>query len=180
VVKPLIFRAQGGYFAKAKFVSDSIDIECGKSIYNSLRWQKNMDAFFVFVSTNLAVLTALAGVLTAMMAALRYFMERAKDARWKEFDTYHKMVKDFVQAEDKDSAMMIDRQCALIYEFRFFRRYYPQTLRMFRFLKAYSGSWQHERIQAELEAGINAIDSEISSWRMRLAFIFQPASYYKK
>ncbi|MHC8330182.1 hypothetical protein [Pseudomonas sp. LB1P83] len=138
-----------------------------------------MDALLDFASKNLAVLTALAGVITAMLAALRYFMERSKDARWKEFETYHKMVKDFVQAESKDVNMMIDRQCALIYEFRFFRRYFPQTLRMFKFLKSFEGSWQHERIQDELEAGINAISSEMSSCRMRLAVFFQPASYYK-
>jgi hypothetical protein len=139
-----------------------------------------MDDFLAFVSQNLPVLTALAGVFAAALAALRYFMERSRDARWKEFETYHKMVKDLVEPEDKDGAMRIDRQCALIYEFRFFRRYFPQTLRMFKALKDHTGSWKHDRLQAELGAGIDAINSETSSWRMKLALFFQPASYYKE
>lgn len=138
-----------------------------------------MDAFLAFASQNLPVLTALAGVLAAALAALRYFMERSRDARWKEFETYHKMVKDLVEPEVKDGEMRIDRQCALIYEFRFFRRYFPQTLRMFEALKGHQGSWKHERVQAELGAGIDAINSETSSCRMKLALLFQPASYYK-
>jgi len=139
-----------------------------------------MDALLTFASQNLPVLTALAGVFAAALAALRYFMERSRDARWKEFETYHKMVKDLVEPEVKDGEMRIDRQCALIYEFRFFRRYYPQTLRMLKTLKTYGGSWQNDRLQAELGAGIAAMTKESSSWRMRLALFFQPASYYKQ
>lgn len=139
-----------------------------------------MDAFLTFISQNLPVLTALAGVFGATLAAVRYFMERSRDARWKEFETYHKMVKDLVEPEVKDGDMRVDRQCALIYEFRFFRRYYPQTLRMLKALQAHEGSWKHTRLQDELEAGIAAITKEASSCRMRLALIFQPASYYEQ
>lgn len=139
-----------------------------------------MDALLTFASQNLPVLTALAGVVAAALAALRYFMERSRDARWKEFETYHKMVKDLVEPEVRDGDMRIDRQCALIYEFRFFRRYFPQTLRMFEALKAHGGSWQHNRLQAELGTGIAAISKEQSSCRMGLVLFFQPASYYKE
>jgi hypothetical protein len=46
---------------------------------------------------------------------------------------YHKLVKELV--EPTDGGLYVDRQAAIMYELRNFKRYYPYSLRMLRGLK---------------------------------------------
>jgi hypothetical protein len=46
----------------------------------------------------------------------------------KEFDNFHRLIKELVQPDDSNS-MYVDRQTAIIYELRHFKRYYAFTYR---------------------------------------------------
>lgn len=137
-----------------------------------------MNTMVEFFKDN-ALVTFLITVAGGIWVITKYMADNSKEKRWREFDTYHKMIKDLVQPEKPEDTMYIDRQCALIYEFRFFPRYYPQTYRMLKFFQNYNGSWEHERIRAELAASIDAIEARQNSISMRLKFRVLAGSFFK-
>ena len=74
-------------------------------------------------------ISAVISAIGLVLAGARYFWEKRTELRWKEFENYHQLVKELVQP-DEGGSMYMDRQTGAIFELRFFRRYYPHTLRM--------------------------------------------------
>lgn len=74
-------------------------------------------------------ISAVISTIGLALAGARSFWEKRTERRWKEFENYHLLVKELVQPDEGGSIYM-DRQTAAIFELRFFRRYYPHTLRM--------------------------------------------------
>ena len=77
------------------------------------------------------IISSLVGVATFIWAAYRYFDTRKREQDLKEFENYHKLIKELVQPDGKkgDEKLYIDRQTAIIYELRNFKRYYPFSYR---------------------------------------------------
>lgn len=53
-----------------------------------------------------------------------YFDNKSKELNQKEFDNYHTLLKELVEPP-QNGVSYVDRQCAIIYEFKNFKRYYP-------------------------------------------------------
>lgn len=72
-------------------------------------------------------LSALACV-GAMWPLYNYVIQRRRENNLKEFENYHKLIKELVQPDDS-KCMYVDRQTAIIYEMRNFKRYYSFSYR---------------------------------------------------
>jgi hypothetical protein len=55
------------------------------------------------------------------------YSTRGRDQNLKEFENYYKLIKELVQPES--DGMCVDRQTAIIYELRHFKRYYAFSYR---------------------------------------------------
>jgi len=92
-----------------------------------------MEQFFSFITSNSAALAILgavaASVGTALWTMLQYARAQAQEREKRVFDTYHKLVHELVHG-DANGNVYIDRQCAIVYELRFYRRYHPVTRRI--------------------------------------------------
>ena len=93
----------------------------------------------------------------------KFQAERKASHYWKEYEAYHKVVKELVEPPTEDGAMYVDRQTAAIYELRFYKRYFSHSLRM---LKGLRLKWalvpnQFPRLIEELDLTIEYINKRL-------------------
>jgi len=79
--------------------------------------------------------SALGAAMAFMFGAYTFQAERRAPFLWKECEVYHKLEKELVEPPSGGGAMYVDRQAAIIFEMRNFKRYYPYTLRMLKGLR---------------------------------------------
>ena len=105
------------------------------------------------------------GIIGAAIAFIfgvyKYMSERRIAQRWKEFEVYHKLVKELVGPEKESDKMYLDRQAAIIFELRNFKRYYPYSLRMLKGLKETWSTYPKPRLFEELDLTIKYIEGKI-------------------
>jgi hypothetical protein len=104
--------------------------------------------------------SAIGAAIAFIFGVYKFQAERKAAHYWKEFEVYHKLVKELVEPPDKEGAMYVDRQAAIMYELRNFKRYYPYSLRMLKGLKL---KWvavpdQFPRLLEELEITIEFLE----------------------
>ena len=80
------------------------------------------------------IVSSIAGIATFLWTTYQYFDTRKRDQDLKEFEIYHKLIKELVQP-DGENGLYVDRQTAIIYELRNFKRYYPFSYRTLQGLK---------------------------------------------
>lgn len=108
-------------------------------------------------------ITTLLGLASFIWAICQYFDSRKREQNLKEFENYHKLIKELVQPDDEKNSMYIDRQAAIIYELRHFKRYFLFSLRT---LKGLKNEWgkvdgQHPRLLEELDLTIDFLQRRI-------------------
>ncbi len=108
-------------------------------------------------------MSALGAAVAFSFGIYKFHIERRATRYWKEFEVYHKLVKELVEPEKEGGSMFVDRQAAIIYELRNFKRYYPYSLRM---LKALKATWisipkVRPRIIEELDLAIGFIEKKL-------------------
>lgn len=89
-----------------------------------------MEALLELVKIYGTQLSAIGAAISFAFGLYKFQVERRAAHFWKEFEVYHKLVKELVEPPSENGALYVDRQAAIIYEMRNFRRYYPYTLRM--------------------------------------------------
>ena len=114
---------------------------------------------FEFIKSYGTQLSAIGAAVAFIFAMYKFQAERSASQFWKEFDAYHKLIKELVQPPSESEGLYIDRQTAVLYELKFYKRYYPHSLRMLEALKA---KWcgvpdQFPRILEELDLTIEHI-----------------------
>jgi hypothetical protein len=95
---------------------------------------------------------------TLVWQICQVLLARSADARNREFEAYHRLIKEIVQPSE-DGRTYIDRQCAAIFELRRFKRYRELTLRLLTGLRE---DWRkaaklHPRLEKELELTLAAL-----------------------
>ena len=108
------------------------------------------------------------GLTLAAIAALfpifQFFLVRRRESQDREFTIFHSLIERLVSPE-KDKPMMIDRQIAVIFELRHFKRYFECTQRILSDLKAqWYGQEKSGRIIAEIDFTLAYI-SKRRKWR---------------
>lgn len=123
-----------------------------------------MDTLFEIVRTYGTQLSAIGAAIAFVFGLYKFQVERQTALFWKEFEVYHKLVKELVEPPSANAALYIDRQAAIIYEMRNFKRYYyPYTLRM---LEGLNQKWsavpdQFPRLLDELQLTIEHIKNAL-------------------
>jgi hypothetical protein len=109
-------------------------------------------------------ITSITGIAAFFFTAYKYLDTRKREQNLKEFENYHRLIKELVQPEDlENEVMFIDRQTAIIYELRHFKRYYPFSYRTLISLKE---KWknvpnQYPRLLDECDITIEYLKTKI-------------------
>ena len=77
-----------------------------------------------FIKDNQIELYVLGVTIAFLFSIYKYYINRKTELYWKEFEIYHKLLKDLVQPEVENGTMYQDRQVAIIFELKNFKRYY--------------------------------------------------------
>lgn len=122
-----------------------------------------MEQLFELIKNYGSQISAIGAAIAFIFAIYKFQVERAASHFWKEFEAYHKLVKELVEPPSENGAMFIDRQTAAIYELRFYKRYYSHSLRM---LKGLRDKWaavsnQYPRLIEELDLTIEYIEKKL-------------------
>lgn len=109
-------------------------------------------------------LSALASAIAVIIALVKFVIERRDAHYWKEFDVYHKLVKELVEPDKETNVLYVDRQAAIVFELRNFKRYYPISLRMLVGLspKFEEGEKHSERLKQEFQLTIKFFKKKLN------------------
>jgi hypothetical protein len=83
-----------------------------------------------WLSSNTAVLGILGAAIAFIWSTIQRVQQRKHEADEREFQAFHKLVKELVSPESESGVMWIDRQAVVPFELRHFPRYYEFTERM--------------------------------------------------
>ena len=111
-------------------------------------------------------LSAIGAMIAFIFVVYKYQIERKTTLFWKEFEAFHKLIKELVEPESGTQTMKLDRQIAVLFELRNYKRYYPVSLRILEGLKA---SWEtkeaNERLVNEIKLTIIHIENTLCIWK---------------
>jgi hypothetical protein len=107
-------------------------------------------------------LSALGAAAVFIFGVYKFQAERKATHYWKEFEVYHKLVKELVEPPAA-GGLFVDRQAAIMYELRNFKRYYPYSLRMLQGLKQHWSTVpnQFPRLLDELDITIAFLEKRV-------------------
>ena len=88
-----------------------------------------------FIKDNQIELYVLGVTIAFLFSIYKYYINRKTELYWKEFEIYHKLLKDLVQPEVENGTMYQDRQVAIVFELKNFKRYYPISEKILRELR---------------------------------------------
>jgi hypothetical protein len=111
----------------------------------------------VWLSSNTAALSIFGAAVAFIWSTTQQISQRRAEAREREFQAFHKLVKDLVEPEPEIKILYVDRQAAVIFELRHFPRYYEFTQRM---LQALRREWKDEtwlRVAQEIDLTLDYI-----------------------
>ncbi len=107
-----------------------------------------------WLTTHLALLGTTGAAIAFLWSVYQFFHVRSLEAATREFDAYHKLVKELVEPDEKTGVLYLDRQAAIVFELRHFVRYYEFSLRM---LKGLLKKWE-VTLKAESPKGDRLIE----------------------
>ncbi len=124
-----------------------------------------MESFLLFFKDYGSQISAVVATFAFVFGIYKFQSERKTTLFWKEFDVYHKLVKELVEPPG-EGALFIDRQTAIIFEMRNFKRYFPYTLRL---LKGLQQKWSSTEapfpnLLKELELTIDYVEKKSNKW----------------
>lgn len=93
-----------------------------------------MTHLLAWLSSN-AGLGILGAALAFIVSTIMQIVQRRAEAREREFQAFHKLVRDLVAPHQPGGAQGMPAQAAIIFELRHFRRYYEFTSRLLEMLK---------------------------------------------
>lgn len=122
-----------------------------------------MNIFFEFIKSYGTQLSVLGAAVTFAFAYWKFLVERQATLFWKEFEVYHKLIKELVGPPSENGALYVDRQAAIIFEIKNFKRYFPYSLRMLEGLKTnwHARAGVHQRVLTEMELTIEHIKQSL-------------------
>ena len=94
-----------------------------------------MHQLAAWLSSNTAALSIFGAAVAFIWSTAQQITQRKAEAREREFQNFHKLVRELVSPDSESGATWIDRQAAVVFELRHFARYYEFTERMLTGLK---------------------------------------------
>ena len=130
-----------------------------------------MEQLLKLLTTYGAGLAIVGAAIAFIWSVIQFFSVRTREARAREFETFHKLIKELVEPPGQGVPLYADRQCAVLYELIFVPRDYPFTRRMLLGLQAYWSltASNHTRILEELKMTLSFIEKRSGGPVRRLA-----------
>lgn len=75
-----------------------------------------------FIKDNQIQIYVLGVTITFLFGVYKFYIRRKTELYWKEFEIYHKLLKDLVQPEVENGSVYLDRQVAIIFELKNFKK----------------------------------------------------------
>jgi hypothetical protein len=85
---------------------------------------------FEWLGSNAVGLGGLVAASALIWSAVQFMLVRARDQRTRDFEAYHRLIKELVSPDDSSGLTRVDRQTAIVFELRHFPRYYEVTQRI--------------------------------------------------
>src|SRR5262249_36211256 len=103
-----------------------------------------------------AALGILGAAIAFVWSTIQQIAQRRAEAREREFQNFHKLVKELVSPDSESGSTWVDRQAAIVFELRHFPRYYEFSERMLLGLKT---TWCdcHPRLLTEIDLTLQHI-----------------------
>lgn len=73
--------------------------------------------------------------LGIIFSIYKYLDTKNREQNRKEFEQYHQLIEDLVEPKSDQKPLYMDRQAAVVYELKHFKRYYPLSLRTLKNLR---------------------------------------------
>ena len=89
-----------------------------------------MHQIVTWLSSNTATLSIFGAAVAFIWSTTQQIAQRKAEARERDFQAFHKLVKELVSPDPADGKAWIDRQAAVVFELRHFPLYYEFTERM--------------------------------------------------
>jgi hypothetical protein len=124
--------------------------------------QLSMRALLSFLGENAAGIGLVGAAVAFSWSVIQFALVRVRDERHREFEIYHRLIKELVSPDPEGELLWIDRQCAVLFELRRFIRYHELTLRT---LLGLRHKWTNDpgfnfpRLLEELQLTIDYIQS---------------------
>jgi hypothetical protein len=120
-------------------------------------WLAEVLSFFAAYGTPVAAVGA--GV-AFVWSVWQFFDVRRRESRNKDFKTYHRLIKELVEPPAPGAALFLDRQIAVVFELRHFKRYREVSVRI---LKGLKKSWEPngpsaDRLITEIDLTISHLE----------------------
>ena len=139
-----------------------------------------MNGLLAFLTKYGPALSAFGAGIAFVWTIIQFLAVRAQEAKNREFEVFHKLIKELVEPPTPDGSLYVDRQCAILFELRFFLRYYPVTQRTLLGLKA---KWsdlltegKYDRLLEEIELTLKYLQEHQSRGK-RLLRVFKTVDY---
>ena len=123
-----------------------------------------MEHFAVYIGIGISV-------LTFIWTVYQYMDKKKREQDLKEFENFHRLIKELVQPENLEKEVMfVDRQTAIVYELRHFKRYYPFS---YRTLKGLREKWskvpdQYPRLIDEIDRTLNFLKKKVKEADLKI------------
>lgn len=88
-----------------------------------------MNEVLAMLATNAAALSAVGAAIAFVWSIVQFVLVRKRDQEHREFEIYHRLIKELVAPDPESKVAWIDRQTAVLFELRRFKRYHEHILR---------------------------------------------------
>lgn len=88
-----------------------------------------MSEMLSFLTANAAAISIVGAAIAFIWSVIQFILVRKRDEQHREFEIYHRLIKELVSPDTDSKVVWIDRQTAVLFELRRFRRYHEHTLR---------------------------------------------------
>jgi len=88
-----------------------------------------------WLASNATGLSILGATVAFIWPVVQFVITRRRDLQFREFETYHRLIKELVAPDPQEKVLWLDRQAAIVFELRHFPRYYSFSARTLRALR---------------------------------------------
>jgi len=122
-------------------------------------------SIITWLNTNAGILSIIVAILIAVIPAIWTFINflilKNKELRHERFKIYHQLIESLIQPNASGQGPFLDRQIAIIYEFRNFQEYFVLTKRMLEGLKKNWGDHPNfKRLTDEIDLTLQFIENK--------------------
>jgi hypothetical protein len=111
--------------------------------------------------------SAIGAAFAFAWSIIQFFSIRMREARFREFETFHKLIKELTEMQHTNNY----RQIAVLFELRFYPRYYPITLRILKSTRKHAGGLTNTSTEMieEVNCLITFIERRSNTMSQRIA-----------